>query len=269
MLNNVHTTSKGLTGSDQTFGNCTWLAGSAFRSIDAAVVYRTLFQINHIVVTNSTTRRIPLSVCPCSNSTNSCYTPNLNSIYPGQTLHVSLIVHKENLKQQNSITTLVVANTQEDDCSITESYQLSQTYLNHDCNNYSYTIWPSHKDITECKLFVGLKGMPEMFFVEIKHCPKGFTLQPSKKVCDCDPALNNVYFSVTSCDLDQQTIVRPANNWISCDTFNNSYTYVCHFTTLPILSLSFILIKSSLNHSRFAMSIQAVWHSVWTLSRWI
>ena len=228
MLYNVHTMSKGLSGSysDLTFSNCTWLAGSAFRIIDAALVYRMVFQIYHIVVNKNSTRRIPLSVCPCSNSSSSCYSPNLTSVYPGQTLHVSLIVRKENLNQYNPATTLVVANTQEDDCSIIESFQLSQTHLNHGCNNYSYTIWPSHKDITECKLFVGLKGMPEMFFVEIKHCPKGFTLQPSKKACDCDPALNNIYFSVTSCDLDQQTIVRPANSWISCDTFNNSYTYV-------------------------------------------
>ena len=149
-----------------------------------------------------------------------------NSIYPGQTLHVSLIVRKENLKQQNSTTTLVATNTPEDDCSITESYQLSQTHFSHGCNNYSYTIWPSHKDIIECKLFVGLIEMPEMFFVEVKQCPKGFTLQPSKKSCDCDPALNNIYFSITSCNLDDETIARPANSWISSDSLNGSYTYV-------------------------------------------
>ena len=229
MLNNVLTVSKGLLiGSDLTraIGNCTWLANSVFQFIDAALVYKMVFRINHIIVNKNSTRRIPLSVCPCSDSSSSCYSPNLNSIYPGQTLHVSLIVRKESIKQQNTATTLVVANTQEDDCSITESYQLSQTHLSHGCNNYSYTLWPSHKHITECKLFVGLKGVPEMFFVGIKHCPKGFTLQQSKKSCDCDPALNNIYFLVTSCNLDQQTIVRPANSWISFNAFNNSYNYV-------------------------------------------
>ena len=179
LLNNVLTASNGI---DLTFSNCTWLAHSAFLFIDAALVYSKLFQIKHIVVNRNSTRRIPMSVCLCSNSDISCYSPNLNSIYPGQTLHVSLIVRKENLNQQNPATTLMVANTQEDDCSITESYQLSQTHLSHGCNNYSYTLWPSHKHITECKLFVGLKGIPEMFFVEIKHCPKGFILQPSKKI---------------------------------------------------------------------------------------
>ena len=227
MLNNVHTVSKGLIGSDLTFSNCTWLAGSAFRFIDATVVYRAVFQMDHIVVDGDSTRRIPLSVCPCSNYSSSCYSPNLNSIYPGQTLHVSLIVRKESTKRQSHlITTLVADNEPTDNCSITESYQLSQTHFNHGCNNYSYTIWPSHEDITECKLFVGLMGTPEMFFVKIKQCPKGFTLQPIKRSCDCDPVLNNNYFSITSCDLDQQTIFRPANSWISCDTFNNSCSYV-------------------------------------------
>ena len=226
VLYNVHTMSKGLLGSDLTFSNCTWLAGTAFRCINAEDVYKKVFQIKNIIVTKNSTRRIPLSVCPCSNSCSDCYTTNLNPIYPGQTLHVSLIVRKENQKQRNSTITLVVANTPEDDCIITESYQLSQTHFSYGCNNYSYTIWPSHKDITECKLFVGLIGMPEMFFVEIKHCPMGFTLQPIKKSCDCDTALNNIYFSVTSCDLDDETIVRPANSWISSNALNGSYTYI-------------------------------------------
>ena len=132
MLNNVLTVSKGfLIGSDLTIaiGNCTWLANSAFQSIDAALVYKMVFRINHIIVNKNSTRRIPLRVCPCSDFSIDCHSPNLNSIYPGQTLHASLIVRKE--KQQNPSTTLVVANTQEDDCSITESYQLSQTHLSH------------------------------------------------------------------------------------------------------------------------------------------
>ena len=227
MLYNVHTVSKGLPGSDLTFNNCTWLAGSAFRHINAEVVYKMAFKIEHIIVTKNSKRELPLSVCPCFNSYSDCYNSTLKPIYPGQTLHVGLIVRKEYIsKQRNSTTTLVAANTPEDDCIITESYQLSQTHFSHGCNNYSYTIWPSHKDIAECKLFVGLMKMPEMFFVEIKHCPRGFTLQPSKKSCDCDPALNNMYFTIASCDLDKETIARPANSWIYSDTSNGSYTYV-------------------------------------------
>ena len=45
MLYNIHTVSKGLIGSDLTFDNCTWLAGSAFRLTNAEVVYKMVFQI--------------------------------------------------------------------------------------------------------------------------------------------------------------------------------------------------------------------------------
>ena len=174
MLQNVHTLSKGLPGSDLTFNNCTWLQGSSFQRINAEVVYKMVFTTEHIVVTKNSKRVIPLSVCPCFNSYSDCYNSTLKPIYPGQTLLVGLIVRKEYIsKKQNSTTTLVVGNTLEDDCIITESYQLSQTHFSHGCNNYSYTIWPSHENITECKLFVGLMKMPEMFFVEIKQCPRG------------------------------------------------------------------------------------------------
>ena len=172
-------------------------------------------------------RVIPLSVCPCFNSNSDCYNSTLKPIFPGQTLHVGLTVHKAYKSEEiNSTTTLVVANTPEDDCIITESYQLSQTHFSDGCNNYSYTIWPSYRDITECKLFIELIKKPEMFFVEIKPCPRGFALQPSKKICDCDPALNNMYFTVSSCNLDDETIARPANSWIYSDSSNGSFTCV-------------------------------------------
>ena len=68
--------------------------------------------------------------------------------------------------------------------------------------------------------------MPEMFYVQIKPCPVGFTLQSSKKSCYCDPILSNSTLFITSCNLDDETIERPANSWISAETKNNSYTYI-------------------------------------------
>ena len=68
--------------------------------------------------------------------------------------------------------------------------------------------------------------MPEMFYVQMKPCPVGFTLQSSKKSCYCDPWLNNNILSVTSCNLDDETVLCPAHSWISADVKNDSYTYV-------------------------------------------
>ena len=223
MLNNVHMMSKNLQGEDLLLKNCVWLAGFAFYKINAKVVYQRILVIQNIVINKTTERSIPLSVCPCSTSNNmSCYSPNLGSLFPGQTLQINLIVRKQNKISGNQSTTLVASNTPDNDCSIKDSYQLSQTHLNSGCNNYTYTIWPSHKHITECLLFIGLIDTPEMFYVQIKPCPKGFTLQEHKRSCNCDPLLNNI---IRSCNLDDQTVFRPAKSWISADTVNGSHTY--------------------------------------------
>ena len=223
MLNNVHMMSKHLQGEDLLFKNCAWLAGFAFYKISAKKVYQRILVIQNIVINKTTERKIPLSVCPCSTSNNmSCYSPDLGSLFPGQTLQINLVVRKQNKIPANHSTTLVAANTPDDDCSITDSYQLFQTHLNSGCNNYTYTIWPSHRHITECLLFIGLIETPEMFYVQIKHCPKGFTLQEHKRSCNCDPVLSNI---ITSCNLDDQTVFRPAKSWISADTVNDSHTY--------------------------------------------
>ena len=118
-----------------------------------------------------------------------------------------------------------MANTIDDDCSIVDGYQLSQIHFNNGCNRYSYTLWPNKNSITECKLFIGLSEMPEMFYVEIKPCPKGFTLKNSIKACDCDPLLNNDKLSITLCNINDGTILRPANSWIFAKTMNNSHLY--------------------------------------------
>lgn len=60
--------------------------------------------------------------------------------------------------------------------------------------------------------------VPEMFYITLDTCPKGFTRQKSKKTCDCDPILENSVLSIKSCNLDNGTILRPANSYISADT---------------------------------------------------
>ena len=223
MLNNIVHMLKNLPGEDISFGNCTWLAGTAFLTTPAKFVYQRVLEI----IINTTTRRmIPLSVCPCINANKyDCYSPNLGSVFPGQTMTVKLLVKEKWLMHGDSSTTLIVANTPDDACSVVDSYQLSQTHFNHGCNDYRYTIWPSHGYRDECTLFLGINDMPEMFYIEIKSCPKGFILDKAREACYCDPLLHNKILSITSCDLDGETILRPASSWITADTVNGSHTY--------------------------------------------
>ena len=228
LSNNTEMITKSLLGQFLPYVNvdCTWYENYISEKLNASAVYRKIIQFNNNIFINTFSERIvPLSVCPCSNNGSyNCYQTNLGFIFPGQTLHMKLIIPHQ---WSTSSSTIIVANTKDDVCSIVDSYQLSQSHpISHGCNNYSYTIWPNSRHTTECKLFIGLSEMPEMFYVQIKPCPVGFTLQSDKKCCYCDPLLiNSDILSITSCNLDDETILRPVNSYISADTNNNSYTY--------------------------------------------
>ena len=225
LLDNVFMMLKNLPGKDSSFKSCKWFGGSAFHVTKPKTVYSNIMTVNNIVISKADNRTLPLSVCPCTNFTDyNCYSPNLGSLFPGQTLDINFIVSKEWVYAPYISTTLIVANTLDDDCRVVDSRQLSQT-CTHDCNTYKYTIWTSHDYVTECKLFVGLREMPEMFYIHVKPCPKGFTRQQDKMSCDCDPLLDNSVLSITSCSLDDETILRPTNSWISASTVNYSHTY--------------------------------------------
>ena len=228
LLNNTEMISKILPNEIIWYINakCTWLEGSYFQQMNANVstVYHKIVKSTNTFVNRTITKRlIPLSVCPClNNSSYNCYEAPVYSVFPGQVLYINLIVSP---RWSDIFSTIVAANTIDDDCSIVDGYQLSQTHLNNGCNRYNYTIWPNNESVTECKLFIGLSEMPEMFYVEIKPCPMGFTLKGSIKACYCDPLLNNDKLSITSCNINDGTILRPANSWIFAETANISRSY--------------------------------------------
>ena len=205
---------------------CKWLEGTFYQNINAneSIVFHEIVRWNNTFVNETVNRIVPLSVCPClSNDNYSCYMADVYEVFPGQVLNINLIVSS---RWYELSSTIIAANTKDDDCSILDSYQLSQTHPNNGCNRYSYTIWPKNDLITECKLFIGLSEMQEMFYVQIKPCPMGFTLQSDKKACYCDPLLSNDELSITSCNINDRTILRPANSWISAVTVNNSHSYI-------------------------------------------
>ena len=220
---------------------CRWLVDNVFQNAESEpesqpeVVYGKLFQFeNNTVISKDAERPIPLSIHQCltpSPLSGAQYNDSLHlgSIFPGQILIVELIVDEQWQRQNFNATTIVVDNTEEDDCSVVDTFQLSQTHFNHECNNYSYTLWPKNESINVCKLFIGLRNMPEMFYVEFKPCPLGFTYQENRKSCYCDPVLSkNEVISVKSCNLNDETLLRPAYSWISAkrDDNTNNTTYI-------------------------------------------
>ena len=231
---NIHVTSKTLIEKRWASTNCQWLAGTAFHTQKSAEVYKQIIDVQNLVIGNDIKRSIPLSVCRCQNlssgvksSDHDCYSPYLGSVYPGETLTVHLRAQEQWINDDNPITIIVENLSDQDDCSIVHASELSQTYFNNTkyCNSYRYTLWPKNASVKECQLFTGLRNMPEMFYVQVKPCPKGFTLQAQRKACYCDPLLS-IKISFTSCNVKDETILRPANSWIYADTDENLHTYV-------------------------------------------
>ena len=232
-LSNIHMTSKNLPGHSLLYTNCQWLAGTAFYKRTSAEVYKHTFNIKNLVISNTNERIIPLSVCKCENTgldnkLPDCHSSHLGSIFPGETLTVHLSVQKHWISIGNSSVAIIAENSSDqDNCSIVHASELSQSHFNdiNKCNSYSYSLWPKNITIKECQLFIGLQNMPEMFYVQVKPCPKGFTFQNQKKACYCDQLLNNKAFSITSCNVKDETILRPANSWIYAHTDENSYNH--------------------------------------------
>ena len=228
--NNTHMTSKTLPGHNLLlYANCQWLAGTAFHKKSSTEVYKQIFKVQNIIINDSTERPVPLGVCKCTFSSNGgnsfdCYSPHLGSIYSGETLTVQLSIQEKWTSVLDQPKTIIVENSNQDNCSIVHASELSQTYFNdtNHCNNYSYTLWPHNDTITKCQLFIGLNNMPEMFYVQIKPCPKGFTFQSQRKACYCDPMLSNKLLSITSCNVKDETILRPANSWVFTHMDGNS-----------------------------------------------
>ena len=131
VLNNTEMTSKYLPGYDQLHSyindNCMWYTkGSINEKLNASIVYHKILQYNTEFIGKCSERFVPLSVCPCSqNGSYNCYDANLGSVFPGQMLHTKFIIPYQ---WPTSSLTIIGANTKDDDCSIVDSYQLSQSH---------------------------------------------------------------------------------------------------------------------------------------------
>ena len=204
--------------------DCIWLKGTVFSKTESTIVLSAVVETKRISANKRIIGKINSSVCPCLSSHSiDCSRHELSSIYPGQTLKVSLSTNMQNTHESNP--TVLVAKTKElpsHACTIVNVAEIVQEHPSSGCNQYNYTVW---SDKSECELYLGTEDIPEIFYVDLRVCPVGFSLQHRRKACYCDLKLNTGHISIVSCNLDDATILRPANSWISADTNNNSHTY--------------------------------------------
>ena len=201
--------------------HCSWLPWSAFNATMPPEVNEKYIQyIDETGVFNvlpQYSRQKTLCYCDTNNSF-CCYKEMLDPIYPGQTMLLNIYA---DLQFDSIGTVITVVNNikwlQRTACSITDSSQMIQYAKSHTCTKLKYTI--AFHDENWCELYLRDDyDKVDVYYVTQKPCPAGFIKYSG--MCQCYPFL---YEFGIKCNVDDQTIQRPANGWILPMFQNNTY----------------------------------------------
>ena len=211
--------------------SCKWLTNMAFKDIPPTEVLQAFIKYSTIRSTRENVYSIPSKICFCMlNGTNNynCTKREVGPIFPGQLLKLPLVIPSLNLsifnKRRYYIMLIATAVSTPNGCIIENATEILQTHKNHGCNEYKYTI--KYNSFSECELYLRTQQRDtEIVYVKLKPCPAGFILENS--MCICDPLLKSEPLLMESCNLENETILRPENSWIKAET-NSDHSHVYH-----------------------------------------
>jgi len=203
--------------------HCKWITTSVFYGDNPTVINQQIIHSDQHQLGHHTT------ICYCSHNITNCSVDVLGPVYPGQVLQVELCVPNGNEKSVLYIEThnkLLPASA----CKIAHQAELLQSITKYS-TTFNFTIVTEEKEI--CELFTTtspcLYEIYEAFYVLILSCPLGFKLRNG--ACDCDPYLSYSDLRIHTCYIDQSTITRPANTWITAFNHSNDTenlaSYIC------------------------------------------
>ena len=207
--------------------HCRWLPGSAFNSTKP-------IDVNKKVITGDFHFEIVKYICYCSsNNTQDCYVDTLATAYPGQTISLSLTLNKQYLYSitENSSTIVVKTNDKiipPTACKPAKVTEIIQTIRSH-CTVINFTVIHNGLSYLQwCEIFLEIPpDQIDAYYINILPCPTGFVQKNG--ICICDPILTTKPLSVITCDINYQTILRPAGSWLSAMTINDPHQY--HIST--------------------------------------
>ena len=248
--------------------HCRWLPGSAFTAAKPLDVNKRF--INNFQLP-------PKVVCVCSNGgKQDCYVDTLATAYPGQLITVMLSVNKSAIRSSKETevrsglfaatstienVTKVTVKMNDNEVSPTACRlgnllsEATQMVYDDQCTTVYYTIVHSTMSYLKwCELFVTVDPNNfEGYYINILSCPVGFVQE--NEVCICDPILTSA-LQVTECDINHQTILRPAGSWLSAVTINDSHQYHIsphcpfHYCQPQASQLNFITLGSQCQFNR-------------------
>ena len=202
--------------------HCSWDSNSAFSTTRPALVNKRFISYNF-------SDDKPDYICFChKNKSKHCgHNKDFGPSYPGQTIMFGFIIAKNDTKQVlvNTVGQSGIACKHDKDKSIV--FELQQD----ECKSIKYKVKYTYREWCEFALQVNIIYTPSTSVIAMRvntillqPCPKGFSLN-MEGYCQCDTILSSHIPSLTHCNIDDQTIPRPANSWISAQTVNNSHSY--------------------------------------------
>ena len=197
--------------------HCGWIPSSVFHDYNPGEVNKQIIQTDQHRLGHHTT------ICYCSHNITNCSVDVLGPVYPGQVLQVELCIKDSS---EHSILFVETHSTQlpTSACKIAHQNELLNT-IDYS-KKFNFTIVTEAEDT--CDMFLTaspcLHSIYEVFYVKILPCSVGFTLQNG--VCECDPYLSYSSIHIDTCYVDQSTLTRPANTWITAHTYSNGTKYL-------------------------------------------
>ena len=166
-------------------------------------------------------------LCLCPNGTQpTCFTNTLGPLFPGQSIEFYAALNPKVTNQSSvPITVKVYDEDLQHSLCIVKSMSEAEQRVNNTCTKLDYNIFSENQPQCKLILYNIEYKFPTVYYVNLLECPAGFELDDIVKQCDCDQKLTSYYGIVEECDINNQTILRPANSWITATTHNNSYTY--------------------------------------------
>ena len=208
--------------------NCRWLPDSLFSNMLPLNVNKNFVKFvnktdnyDYDTISQSNFQK---TICFCKDAQHpDCNATDLGYLYAGQTLNIYL-THNPKRVSSNSVQITFESDVNESyisPCMIDATENLKRVHSK--CTKVTYVI--AFPTVSWCAIFLKITYHSDreinIFYIRQHSCPQGFVKTEGK--CVCDPNLG--HFGVLACNINDQTIVRPGNSWISATTHNSSFVY--------------------------------------------
>ena len=142
-----------------------------------------------------------------------CYVDEIRSVYPGQMVYLNLI---NTFGYEYDFISVTARTGLPTSCRIGKNSELVQL-IHKNCTKLQFTIQGTKE---WCELFLSYSQTDAViFYVKFLPCPSGFSLNKLEGYCQCDPLLTSTnIISITSCNINDQTILHPGSSWIHITT---------------------------------------------------